>query len=245
MEFDGNNEVDDESYDSYASDDTSESDFDFDYHELADNLDELELSDEDLDVYAEEVNSMNENNIADGGFTSIFLKEQTPVSVFRTFFTEEILNLIIHQTNIYGKGKKRNNNQKKTSNWKDVSKKEIESFLGLIILMGINNLPHMKLYWSKDMVFHNTFISSIMSRDRFLQISYNLHLADNSLEPERESKDYSKIYKVKNFTEILRRNFQKNYNFGRYGTIDESMIKFKGRSSLKQYLPLKPIKKRL
>jgi hypothetical protein len=111
--------------------------------------------------------------------------------------------------------------------------------------MGVNNLPNMKLYWSKDMVFHNTFISSIMSRDRFLQISYNLHLADNSLEPERESKDYSKIYKVKNFTEILRRNFQKNYNFGRYGTIDESMIKFKGRSSLKQYLPLKPIKKRL
>ncbi|CAF4831105.1 unnamed protein product, partial [Rotaria sp. Silwood2] len=36
MEFYGNNEVDDESYDSDASDDTSESDFDFDYDELAD-----------------------------------------------------------------------------------------------------------------------------------------------------------------------------------------------------------------
>ena len=41
----------------------------------------------------------------------------------------------------------------------------------------------------------------------------------------------------------MRRNFQKNYNFGRCGTIDESMIKFKGRSSIKQYLPLKPIKR--
>ncbi len=37
------------------------SDFDFDYDELADNLDELELSDEDLDVYVEEPNSMNES----------------------------------------------------------------------------------------------------------------------------------------------------------------------------------------
>ena len=109
--------------------------------------------------------------------------------------------------------------------------------------MGINNLPNMKLYWSKDMVFHNTFISSIMSGDRFLQIFYNLHLADNSLEPHRESKDYSEISKIKKLTEILQRNFQKNYNFGRYGTIDESMIKFKGRSSLKQYLALKPIKR--
>ena len=63
------------------------------------------------------------------------------------------------------------------------------------------------------------------------------------MKPKRESKDYSKIYKVKNFTEILRKNFQKNYNFGRCGTIDDSMIKFKGRSSIKQYLPLKPIKR--
>ena len=73
------------------------------------------------------------------------------------------------------------------------------------------------------MVFHNTFISSIISRDRFLEIFYNLHLANNSLKVKRESKDYSKIYKVKNFTEILRRNFQKNDNFGRCGTIDDSI----------------------
>lgn len=139
--------------------------------------------------------------------------------------------------------KKESNNQRKNSKWKDVGKTEVESFLGLIILMGINDLPNMKLYWSKDMLFHNAFISSIMSRDRFLEIFYNLHLASNSLEPKRGSNNYSKIYKVKTFTEILRRNFQKNYNFGLYGTIDESMIKFKGRSSIKQYLPLKPIKR--
>ena len=51
MEFYENDAVDHESCDSYASDDTSESDFDFDYDELVDSLDELELSDEDLDVY--------------------------------------------------------------------------------------------------------------------------------------------------------------------------------------------------
>ena len=87
------------------------------------------------------------------------------------------------------------------------------------------------------MAFHDTFISSIMSRDRFLEIFYSLHLANKSLKPKQESKDYNKIYKVKNFTEILRRNFQKNYHFGRYATVDESMIKFKGRSSIEQYLP--------
>ena len=71
---------------------------------------------------------------------------------------------------MYGKGKKQSRNQRKTSKWKDVSKKEIESFLGLVILMGINDLPNRKLYWSKDMLFHQTFISSIMSRVGMHQI---------------------------------------------------------------------------
>ena len=41
MEFYGNNEVSDKCCDSYTSDDSSKSDFDFDYDELVDNLDEL------------------------------------------------------------------------------------------------------------------------------------------------------------------------------------------------------------
>ena len=41
--------------------------------------------------------------------------------------------------------------------------------------------------------------------------------------------------------EILIANFQKNYNFGRYGSIDETMVTFESRSSFKQYSPAKPI----
>ena len=102
---------------------------------------------------------------------------------------------------------------------------------------------NIKLHWNRDVMFHCAFISSIMPSLRFLQILYNSHLTDDSSAPKRDSKNYNKIYKTKRFTEILRRNFQKNYNFGPYGTIDESMIKFKGSSCLKQYLPPKPIKR--
>jgi len=98
-----NNEVEDQFSNSQASDERSESDFDFDYDELVDNLDELEFSDKDLHIYLEEQNSMNESYITDGGFASISLTEQKPLSIFQTcFFTEEILNLITDQTNIYG-----------------------------------------------------------------------------------------------------------------------------------------------
>ena len=133
------------------------------------------------------------------------LNNQNQFHSLEPFLPKKFLNLITDQTNIYGKGKKQSSNQRKTSQWKDVSKKEIESFLRLVILMGINHLTNRKLYWSKDMVFHNTFISSIMSRDRFLEIFYHLHLANQSLKPKREFKDYSQIYKVKNFTEIFKK----------------------------------------
>ena len=96
MELYGNDEDNNESYDSNGSDDTSESGFDFNYDEPVDNFDEFELSDEDIEVYAEERNPMNESYVTDGGFTSISLKEPEPVSVFRTFFTKESLNLITH-----------------------------------------------------------------------------------------------------------------------------------------------------
>ncbi|CAF1440626.1 unnamed protein product [Adineta ricciae] len=71
MEFYESDEGNDESCDSYASDDTNDSDFDFDYDELVDNFDKLEFSDEDMDVYDEELNSMNESYATNGGFTSI------------------------------------------------------------------------------------------------------------------------------------------------------------------------------
>ena len=53
MKLCSNNEGNNESYDSYASDDTSDSDFNFDYDELADNFDEFELFDEDRSICRE------------------------------------------------------------------------------------------------------------------------------------------------------------------------------------------------
>ena len=77
-------------------------------------------NDESSDSYVCDDTSENDFSlkyVSDSGFTSISLKESEPVSVFRTFFTEEIFNLITDQTSIYGKGKKQSSSQRKTSKW--------------------------------------------------------------------------------------------------------------------------------
>jgi hypothetical protein len=86
-------------------------------------------------------------------------------------------------------------------------------------------------------------VSETMSRNFFATILRNLHLADNEKIPPKTSKTYSKTYKVDEFLQMLKNNFQRNYVLSENVSIDESMIKFKGRSSLKQYLPMKPIKR--
>ena len=53
----------------------------------------------------------------------------------------------------------------------------------------------------------------------------------------------SKAYKVDQFLQILQGNFQKSCTLKENISIDESIIKFKGRSPLKQHLPMKPIER--
>lgn len=49
------------------------------------------------------------------------------------------MNLIADQTNIYGKQKERKNRYNNAGRWEDVGTKDIESFLGIIIMMAVNN----------------------------------------------------------------------------------------------------------
>ncbi|CAI6355306.1 unnamed protein product [Macrosiphum euphorbiae] len=79
-----------------------------------------------------------------------------------------------------------------------------------------------------------------MTRNRFDLILTNLHLNDNTLIP-KDNKD--KLYKLKPLIDYLNEKFQLVYHGTNQLSIDESMILFKGRSTLKQYNPMKPIKR--
>lgn len=61
--------------------------------------------------------------------------------------------------------------------------------------------------------------------------------------PQRGDENFDKLFKVRNFLEDLNTKFRLNYNPHRQQAIDEAMIKYKGRTSLKQYMPMKPIKR--
>ncbi|CAG4998248.1 unnamed protein product [Parnassius apollo] len=56
-------------------------------------------------------------------------------------------------------------------------------------------------------------------------------------------KNHDKLQKIRPLLDCLNRTFQENATNSESQSVDESMIKFKGRDSKKQYMPAKPIKR--
>ncbi|KAJ8931454.1 hypothetical protein NQ314_015640 [Rhamnusium bicolor] len=76
-----------------------------------------------------------------------------------------------------------------------------------------------------------------MTINRFKQTLSLLYLNDNATIPQ------DKIYIIRPFVKTLNEQFGSLFNGTRELSVDESMILFKGRSKLKQYNLMKPIKR--
>jgi len=77
-----------------------------------------------------------------------------------------------------------------------------------------------------------------MTRDRFLHILHFLHFADNSQRPD-EGKEYDQRWKLRIVFETLNEAYAKFCNPSEHLTVDELIVKFKGRVIFRQYIPKK------
>ena len=164
----------------------------------------------------------------------------TPLSIFKLYYTADLVQLITDQSNLYAKEVM---NSERFEQWEKLTTRDLEAFLGFNILMGINSLPAIYDYWKKDPIYHYAPIADHISRDRFREIGRYLHYADNSTLSPPGSPDYDRLGKVRPLLTYLQSRFSAVYTPGRELAVDEAMIKFQGRSSLKQYMPKKPIKR--
>lgn len=106
-----------------------------------------------------------------------------------------------------------------------------------MILSGYHTLPQAKLYWSSDEDKGVPFVKNAMSRNRFLEIKQNIHLADNDhLDKE------DKFAKVRPLIDQLNNNFLKFGVFKHQLSIDEQMVPYFGRHSAKMFIKGKPVR---
>ena len=127
--------------------------------------------------------------------------------------------------------------------WKKITTAELRAFFGFSILMGINHLPSIDDYWSRDPQLRYAPIADRIPRWRFREISRYLHFVDNDDLVPRGDPAFDRLGKVRPLIDHLTNKFATLYEPSNYLAVDEAMIKFTGRSSLKQYMPKKPIKR--
>ena len=117
---------------------------------------------------------------------------ESPSDTFELLFTPTLLNDIIEQSSLYAKEVM---GDEKFNSWVKITR-EIKAYLGFCVLMGINHLPALDDYWSKDPMYHCSPIADRM-RDCFRDISRYLHFIENATLTPRGSPGYDRLGKVR------------------------------------------------
>jgi hypothetical protein len=95
------------------------------------------------------------------------------------------------------------------------------------------------MYWSTKQMLETPYIRQIMTEQRFSQLLKCLHFNDNDNLPPTTSASEKSFMKIKSFYDALIGKFSTVYIPTENIAIDESLLLWKGRLSMKQYIPLK------
>ncbi|MEL7307546.1 MAG: transposase [Pseudomonadota bacterium] len=170
---------------------------------------------------------------SDPGLTISMPVDASPTDFAKLFFTDQLRQNLVRETNNYAhkvidasRPLRRNSAMNR---WKDVTLAEMDTFLGIILHMGLVGMPSYRHYWKNDPQFKNEFVRKAMSRNRFLDIMRFWHFGDNDIATDRVSK-------VRFWTDHLNDTMRSIYVPSKNLSLDESMMLWRGRLIFRQYI---------
>ncbi|KAL5239190.1 hypothetical protein ACI65C_006600 [Semiaphis heraclei] len=147
----------------------------------------------------------------------------SPISYFMKYFTEEAFNDMAMYTNIYAE-------QKLTNQWVQTTSAEMKVFVGIHLMMGVLNLPRVRMYWQKE--FRIDIIANNMTRNRFFELRTHFHVMNNEEIPQTNTDKFIKVRPLYNHMKNRFYQLPIEQNI----SIDEQMVPFKGKLAPKQYM---------
>ncbi len=156
-----------------------------------------------------------------------------PASLFFLFWNEAN-SVIIDNTNERGRTHE--------ADWKDVDIFEMQKFIAILIGMDLVEKPVMKDYWAKDGLNVPCF-AVIMSRDRFMSIYRSLRFADAAAAIRngtgiKRSPNYDPLHKIRPIINAVLYASGNLRQPDRNMSIDEQLVKFRGRFKWRQVCQL-------
>lgn len=159
--------------------------------------------------------------------------DKLPIDFFLLFVDDEILQVMVTETNRYATQNLTNPEleaKARIRQWKNTNPYELKQFLGVLIWMGLVQMPHLHSYWSKKKIYSN-YVKKIMSRNRFQLLLSMWHFSDNE-----DFSDTSKLRKLSPLLNHLKSKYQSVIVPEQNICIDETLVPFRGRLAFRQYI---------
>ncbi|KAK3923574.1 PiggyBac transposable element-derived protein 3 [Frankliniella fusca] len=158
---------------------------------------------------------------------------KNPFDYFTYFFDTDLMETAVQHTNTYSVWK--TNGQKSI----DLTVAEFKKFLGIWLLMGVNQLPALRDFWAWAADTYVPQVSSCMTFNRFQSIRSSLHFYDKSREHLLDPQD--RFAKVRYLLDHMKSKCNDLDQEAHY-SVDEAMVPYKGKfaGSLRQYIMSKP-----
>ncbi|GBM24837.1 PiggyBac transposable element-derived protein 4 [Araneus ventricosus] len=167
----------------------------------------------------------------------------SPFDYFKLLFSTSMCETIMINTNKYAEYVQKEKNVT-DGKWKPIEHiSEIWNFIAIILIMSIAKFPKMKNYWSTNPILGNEMIKNTMTRDRFMKILKYFHLSDREMEKVASDEEFYLMQKLDPLMTDMKKNFKSHFKPYQNMSVDEAMIKYKGRLGIIQYMPKKPTKR--
>jgi hypothetical protein len=155
-------------------------------------------------------------------------RAMSEIGYLQCFLPPSLISTIATNTNLYATSKQA------PAGWA-TTPEEVWLFIAVHIFMGIFELPYLHMYWEGE--WRQQYVIDAFSRNRFKELLRYFHIA----EPTPVGVKRNVVEKIKPLYDHCLTTFPDYFTPPQIFTLDETMVRFKGRSPWKTVIKGKPI----
>ena len=155
---------------------------------------------------------------------------------FKLFFTDEVIASLVTFTNQYAwmHIAEHPSLAEKDGSWRECTSSEITAFIAALIYFGLVRVGDINKYWSTETLYHGLWARSMLTRDRFRAIRAFFQCSPPVLEDNGDP-----LRKVRYLYDHINAKCGQYWQPQQHLSVDERMIRFKGRQKMKVYVKKK------
>ena len=155
-------------------------------------------------------------------------RQQTELGFLQCYIDPALIDHFVTNTNLYARARQ-------AAAWVDTTTEEMWRYLAVLTRQGIAVLPDLHMYWQHG--YRDEYVTQLMTRDRFIQLHRYFHIEP----PVDRGVRQTVVEKTKKFYHQCQRLFKQFYTPGQDFAVDETMIRFQGRSLWITVIKSKPV----